>query len=174
MGFMSIAKPSVLFYVGSGALLDVRVELRPARASSFGPSRRPPAGFRWLRGRPQPTQKCRNHPVYPYRRQPSHFVTPLPRQPHLRYAGSRQPKLRESGHYQPRPSIGLLRVTKPGAAPSERLLEEAEGVFQVEAPGVCPPEQTKVRIRPLRAGPPQPQYPRFTTPLASGQGFLTT
>ncbi len=142
MGFISIAKLLPSRFSLSGALLEGRVALGPARKPTFGPPGRPPAGFRRLRRRAQFHQKRRNYPVDPNRRQPTRIVTALPRQTQVRNTGVRQPQLRVRGHDQPTPPVGLLRMANPRRRPSHALLEEAEGVLQVEAPDVGAPEET--------------------------------
>ncbi len=82
---------------------------------------------------------------------------------------SRQPELGESDHNQPRPPIRLLRVTNPRGGPPYALLEEAEGVLQIEAPDVGAPDELQVRLRSFWPVPPQPQNARLSPPLASWQ-----
>src|SRR5919202_2236592 len=111
MGFISIAKPlAITVFVGSGAALEGRVALGPPREAAFGPSGRPPAGFRRLGGRPQVPQKRRNGAMDPDRRKAPRLVAALPRQPQTLHARARQPELGESDHNQPRPPVGLLGV----------------------------------------------------------------
>src|SRR5215217_3826133 len=153
----------------SGSLLDRRVAFRSAREAAFGPPRRPTAGFRRLRWRAQLRQKRRNYPVDPYRRQSTRIVTAFPRQTQVRNTSARQSQLGEGGYHQPRPPIRLLGVAHPRRRPSHALLQEAEGVLQIEAPDVSAPEQIEVRRHPLRAVPPQPQNARLASPLAAGQ-----
>src|SRR3990170_4290 len=165
-----IAKPPAFaLFADSGSLFDRRVAFRSAREAAFGPPRRPTAGFRRLRRRAQLHQKRRNHPVDPQRRQPTRIVTALPRQTQVRNTGARQPQLGVRGYDQPGPPVGLLGVAHPRRRPSHALLEEAEGVLQVEAPHVRAPEEIEVRLRPLRAVPPQPQNPGLPPALAAGQ-----
>src|SRR5215218_7778158 len=169
MGFMSIAKPlAIAVFVGSGAPLEGRVAFRSAGEAAFGPPGRPTAGFRRLRLRAPGHQKRRNRSVDPNRRKGPRLVAALPRQPQVRDAGARQPQLRVGGHYQPAPPVGLLGVANPRRRPSHALLEEAEGVLQVEAPYVRAPDEIQIRCRPLRTVPPQPQDPRLAPPLVSG------
>jgi hypothetical protein len=81
MGFISIAKPlAITVFVDSGAPLEGRVALGPAREPAFGSSRRPAAGFRCLRRCAEVYQKRPNYPVDSDRRQPTPIVTALPRQ----------------------------------------------------------------------------------------------
>ncbi len=130
---------SLVVFVGSGALFEGRVELRPTREASFGPPRRPPAGFRRLRGRPRFHQNSQNPSAHPRRRQSGGFVAALPRQSQVQHAPARQAQLRIGGQDQPCPPVGLLGVAHPRARPPERLLEKAEGVLQIEAPDVGAP-----------------------------------
>ncbi len=76
------------FSVGSGALLDGWVALRPPREAAFGSSGRSSAGFRWLGWRAQMHQKRRNGAVDPDRRQATGIVAALPGQPQVRNARS--------------------------------------------------------------------------------------
>jgi hypothetical protein len=123
MSFMSIAKPLVVaLFADSGALFKGRVAFRPTREASFGPPRRPPAGFRWLRGRPHLHQNSQNPSPHPRRRQSEGFVAALPRQSQVQHAPARQAQLRIGGQDQPRPPVGLLGVAHPRARPPERLL----------------------------------------------------
>src|SRR5215208_6266455 len=165
-----IAKPlAFALFTVSGSLLDRRVAFRSAREAAFGPSRRPTAGFRRLRWRAHLHQKRRNYPVDPHGRQASRIVAALPRQPQVRNTSACQSQLGEGGYHQPCPPIRLLGVAHPRRRPSHALLQEAEGVLQIEAPDVSAPEQIEVRRHPLRAVPPQPQNTRLASPLAAGQ-----
>src|SRR5215212_6915426 len=101
---------AVTVFVGSGALLEGRVALGLAGEPTFGPPRRPTAGFRRLGGRAQVRQKRRNGAMDPDRRKTSRIVAALPWQPQVRNARARQPELGESYHNQPRPPVGLLGV----------------------------------------------------------------
>src|SRR5918994_1200102 len=78
-------------------------------------------------------------------------------------------RLREGvgSHHHPTPPVGLLGVPYPRRRPSQALLEEAEGVLQIEAPHVRAPDETQIRRRPLRPVPPQPQDLRLPPTLAS-------
>ena len=168
MDIKLIAKPLVFaLFADSCALFKGRVAFRPTREASFGPPRRPPAGFRWLCGRPHLHQNSQN--PSPRRRQSEGFVAALPRQSQVQHAPVRQAQLRIGGQDQPRPPVGLLGVAHPWARPPERLLEKAEGVLQVEAPDVGAPEELQVRRHLLRPVPPQPQNARLAPPLAAGQ-----
>ena len=71
------------------------------------------------------------------------------------HARSGQPQLREGADHEPRPKVGLLWGDHPRGGPPQILLEEAEGVFQVEPAHVRSPEQIEVGLS--GAGPPQPQ-----------------
>jgi hypothetical protein len=157
--------------VDSGALLDRRVASGPTREASLGPSGRPAAGFRRFRGRVQVSQKCRKGAVNPNRRQPSGVVAPLPGQSAVGDMRPRQSELGERGQNQPRPPVGLFGVAHAEGVPSERLLEEAEGMLQIEAPDVGAPEEAEIRRGSFGADPPQPQSLRLAPPLASGQPF---
>src|SRR5215211_510143 len=133
MDIKLITKPlAFALFAHSGSSFDGRVAFRSAREAAFGPSRRPTAGFQRLRWRAQVRQKRRNYPMNPYRRQLTRIVTAFPRQTQIRDAGARQPQLRVGGHDQPTPPVGLLGVTNLRRRPSHALLEEAEGVLQVE------------------------------------------
>src|SRR5215211_5698512 len=123
---------AVTVFVGSGALLEGWVALGLAGEPTFGPPRRPTAGFRRLGGRAQVRQKRRNGAMDPDRRKTPCIVAALPRQPQVRNARARQPELGESYHNQPRPPVGLLGVAYPRRRPSHALLEKAKGVFQIE------------------------------------------
>jgi hypothetical protein len=137
MGFISIAKPyAITVFVGSGTTLESRVALGPAGEPAFGPPGRPTAGFRRLRWRAHLYQKRRNYPVDPHGRKATGIVAALPRQPHVRNTSARQSQLGEGGYHQPRPPIRLLGVAHPRRRPSHALLEESEGVLQIEAPDV--------------------------------------
>src|SRR5919107_3137252 len=165
-----IAKPpAFVLFAYSGSPFDRRIAFRSAREAAFGSAGRPAAGFRWLRGRTHLPQKRRNRPVNPYGRQPTPVVAALPRKPQVRNARARQPELGESGHDQPRPPIRLLGVANPRRRPSHALLEEAQGVLQIETPDIRAPEEIQVRPRPLRPVPPQPQDPWLPPPFAAGQ-----
>jgi len=155
--------------VSSGALFEGRVASGSAGEPAFGSSGRSSAGFRWLGGRAQMHQKRRNGAVDPDRRQATGVVAALPGQPQVRNARSGQPELGESGQNQPRPAVGLLGAAHPRRRPSERLLEEAEGVLQVEAPDVGAPDEVQIRLGSLRPAPPQPQHPRLAPPLATSR-----
>src|SRR5829696_2766657 len=120
-------------FAGSGLLFKGWVAFRPTREASFGSPRRPPAGFRWLRGRPSLHQNSQNPSPHPHRRQSGGFVATLPRQSQVQHAPARQAQLRIGGQDQPRPPVGLLGMAHPWATPPERLLEKAERVLQVEA-----------------------------------------
>ena len=128
-GFMSIAKLLICrLFADSGALLDGRVALRPARKSAFRPSGRSPVGFRRLGGRTEFHQKRRNDAVDPNRCQAAGVVATLPRQPQVRHVRPRQPELGESCHNQPTPPVGLFGMVNPRRRPAHALFEEAEGV----------------------------------------------
>ena len=114
-------------------------------------------------------QKRRNRPVHPDRCKASGVAAALPRQPPARHQCPRQAQLREGGENQPRPPVGLGGMAHAGGRPSERLLEEAEGMLQIEAPGVGEPEEFQIGVGPLGAVPPQPQDARRAPPLAAGQ-----
>src|SRR5215203_3769761 len=60
-------------------------------------------------------------------------------------------------------------MANPRRGPSHALLEEAEGVLQVETPDVRTPDEIEVRHHPLRPVPPQPQNPRLPPTLAPWQ-----
>ena len=60
-------------------------------------------------------------------------------------------------------------MTNPRGGPPHTLLEEAQGVLQVEAPHVGAPQEIEVRRCPLWPMPPQPQDPRLAPPFAAGQ-----
>jgi transposase len=91
-GLYSIAKPlAFAHFTVSGSRFDGRVAFRSAREAAFGSPGRPTAGFRRLRWRAQLHQKRRNRPMDPYGRQPTRFVTALPRQPLVRDTLARQP-----------------------------------------------------------------------------------
>ena len=170
MEIKPIAKPlPITVFVGSGVPLEGRVALGPAREPTFGPPRRPTAGFRRLGGRAKVRQKRRNGAMDPDRRKACCIVAALPRQPQVLDARARQPELGESGHNQPRPPVGLLGVAHPRRRPSHALLEEAEGVLQIETPHIRAPDEIQIRPRPLRTVPPQPQDPRLAPTLAAGQ-----
>src|SRR5215204_4057155 len=148
-GLYSIAKPFAFAqFVASGGRFDGRVALGPAGEPPSGSPRRPTAGFRRLRWRAHLRQKRRNYPVHPHGRKATRLVAPLPRQPKIRNTSPRQPQLGVGGHHQPRPPIRLLGVANPGRGPSHALLEEAERVFEVEAPDVGAPEEIELRRRP--------------------------
>ena len=170
MGFMSIAKPlSRCLREDLGAPLEGRIALCLAGEPAFGPPRRPTAGFRRLRGRAQVPQKRRNGAMDPDWRKVPRIVAALPRQPQVLDAHARQPELGESGHNQPCPPVGLLGVANPRSGPSHALLEEAEGVLQIETSHIRAPDELQIRRRPLRPVPPQPQNPRLPPTLAAGQ-----
>ena len=150
MEIKPIAKPlPITVFVGSGVPLEGRVALGPAREPTFGPPRRPTAGFRRLGGRAKVRQKRRNGAMDPDRRKACCIVAALPRQPQVLDARARQPELGESGHNQPRPPVGLLGVAHPRRRPSHALLEEAEGVLQIETPHIRAPDEVQIRRRPL-------------------------
>jgi hypothetical protein len=160
---------AITVFVGSGAPLESRVAFGLPREPAFGPPRRPTAGFRRFGRRAQVCQKRRNRAVDPHGRKATRIVTALPRQPEVRNPGTRQSELRVSGHHQPRPAIGLLGVAYPRCRPSHALLEEAEGVFQVETPHIRAPDEIQIRRGSLWPVPPQPQNPRLPPPLAARQ-----
>src|SRR5215217_5690544 len=169
-GLYSIAKPFAFAqFVASGGRFDGRVALGPAGEPPSGSPRRPTAGFRRLRWHAHLRQKRRNYPVHPHGRKATRLVAPLPRQPKIRNTSPRQPQLGVGGHHQPRPPIRLLGVANPGRGPSHALLEEAERVFEVEAPDVGAPEEIELRRRPLRTVPPKPQDSRLAPPFAPRQ-----
>ena len=169
MEIKPIAKPfAITVFVGSGTTLESRVALGPAGEPAFGSPGRPTTGFRRLRWRAHLHQKRRNYPVDPHGRKATRIVAALPRQPQVRNTSARQSQLGEGGHHQPRPPIRLLGVAHPRRSPSHALLEEAEGVLQIEAPDVSAPDEIEVRRHPLRAVPPQPQNARLASPLAAG------
>src|SRR5215207_6022385 len=64
------------------------------------------------------------------------------------------------GDDQPRPAIGLLGVSHPWRRPAETLLAEAQGVLQIEASHIGPPQDVEVQ-RPIRTMPPEPQLLRL-------------
>src|SRR5215218_10290856 len=172
IGFISIAKPLVIIvFVGSGAPLESRVALGLAGEQAFGPPRRPTAGFRRLGGRADVRQKRRNGAMDPDWRKAPRLVAALPRQPQVLHAHARQPELGESGHDQPGPPVGLLRVANPRRRPPHALLEEAEGVLQIETPHIRAPDEIQIRRGSLRPVPPQPQHPRLPSTLAAGQAL---
>lgn len=78
-------------------------------------------------------------------------------------------KLRVSDHNQPTPSVGLLGVAYSQRRPPHGLLEEAEGVLQIETPHIRAPNQIQIRRRPLRPVSPQPQNLWLPPTLAAGQ-----
>src|SRR5829696_4393704 len=82
-------------FSASGGRFDGRAAFRSTREAAFGPpgrpTGRPTAGFRRLRWRAQLHQKRRNRPMDPYGRQPTRFVTALPRQTKVRNTLARQP-----------------------------------------------------------------------------------
>ena len=91
-GLYSIAKPLVFaLFTVSGGRFDGRVAFGPAREAPFGPSGRPAAGFRRLRGRAQLHQMRLNRPMDPYGRQPTRIISALPRQTQVRNTLARQP-----------------------------------------------------------------------------------
>jgi hypothetical protein len=92
----------------------------------------------------------------------------FPGQPQVRYVRPHQPQLGESGH-QPRPPVGLLGAPYPRCAPSQSLFEKAEGMLQVEAPDVGPPDEFQVRYLPFGTRPPKPQHARLAPPLPAWQ-----
>ena len=144
--------PVFAVFAGSGGLLDGRVAFRPARSAASGPSRGASAGFRRLRGRAQLWQECRNGPADPYRRQAAGIVAPLPRQTPVGHARPGQAQLREGADHELRPKVGLLRVAHPRGGPPQGLLEEAEGVLQVEPAHVRPPDGIEIGLS--ETGPP--------------------
>jgi hypothetical protein len=83
----------------------------------------------------------------------------LPGEPPIRDARPCQAQLREGRKHQPTPAVGLLRMAHPRGSPPQSLFEEAEGMLQVEAPNVRPPEEIEVRLS--GAGPPQPRHARL-------------
>src|SRR3712207_9176126 len=58
-------------------------------------------------------------------------------------------------------------MTHPRGGPTQSLFEGAEGVLQVEAPDVRPPEETEIGFS--LTMPPQPHNLRFSPPLGAGQ-----
>src|SRR5215210_8539026 len=85
--------PPLAFLLGSSGFLERRVTLRPAREAPFGPTRRPPAGFRSLRRGAHPRQERRETPKRPAWRQPPVSLRALPRQAAVLRARTRQPQL---------------------------------------------------------------------------------
>jgi hypothetical protein len=96
MEIKPIVKPlSITVFVGSGAPLEGRVALGPAGEPTFGPPRRPIAGFRRLGRRAQVRQKRRNGAMDPDRRKVPCIVAALPRQPQVLDVRACQPELGE-------------------------------------------------------------------------------
>jgi len=127
-------------FAGSGALFERRVALGPAREATFGSSGRSSAGFWWLGRCAQMHQKRRNSAVDPDRRQAAGVVATLPGESQVCNARSGQAQLRVGGQHQPRPAVSLLGVAHPRRRPPHALLEEAEGVLEIEAPDIGTPD----------------------------------
>lgn len=60
------------------------------------------------------------------------------------------------GKDQPGPSVRRGGLTEPGCGPAERLLEQTEGVFQVEAAEKLLPEPVDIGSGGVGAGLPEP------------------
>lgn len=128
---------------------------RVPRASPFRPSRRTSAGFWCARGCPKCRQKRHNPASHPARRQPLRRVRSFPRQSPISLRRARQSQLPVRREHEPRPAVSLFGMAQSWGRPAERLLEEAEGVFEIEAAYICSPDDAQVRrIRPM---PPQPE-----------------
>src|SRR5215204_5532536 len=147
------------FFVGSSGFLERRIALGRPRAAAPRASGRSPTGFRRLRWCTHRRQECRKTPQHAGRGQPPGPLRSLPRQPPVGDDGARQPQLRVGGQDQPRPTVGLLGVPEPGSGPTEGLLQEPYGVFEVEPATVCLPEVIEIRI--ALPAPPQPELLRF-------------
>jgi hypothetical protein len=151
----------------SAALFERRIALGSTRKATLGPPRRAPAGFRRLCGRAQLRQKCQNPTTNLHRRQSTRSVASLPRKPQVRDTRSCQAQLRVDDQHQPTPAVGLLGMAHSWGGPPQTLFEKAEGMLQIEAPHVRPPEQVQLRLS--RTVPPQPQLLGLSTPLAAWQ-----
>ena len=158
--------PPLAFFVGSSGFLERRIALGRPRAAAPRASGGSPTGFRRLRWCTHRRQECRKTPQHAGRGQPPGPLRSLPRQPPVGDDGPRQSQLRVGGQDQPGPTVGLLGVPEPGSGPTEGLLEEPYGVFEVEPAAVCLPEQIEIGI--ALPAPPQPQLLRFAcVPLGS-------
>src|SRR5215211_8819571 len=147
--------PPLAFLLSSSGFLERRVTLRPAREAPFGPTRRPPAGFRSLRRGAHRRQERRETPKRPAWRQPPVSLRALPRQAAVLRARAGQPQLGVGSDDEPGPPIRLFGVPDPRRGPPERLLEEADRVLEVEPPDVSPPQQIEVQF--VFAGEPEPE-----------------
>src|SRR5215208_7166988 len=85
--------PPLAFLLSSSGFLERRVTLRPAREAPFGPTRRPPAGFRSLRRGAHRRQECRETPKRPAWRQPPVSLRALPWQAAVLRARAGLPQL---------------------------------------------------------------------------------
>ena len=68
----------------------------------------------------------------------------LPWQSNLREQWTSQPQLPARGSHQPGPPIGCVGMPRAHGGPAQGLLEEAEGVFDREAPQVPAPQDAQV------------------------------
>ncbi len=127
----------------SGTLLDGRIALRPTGEFAFRPPRRPAARFRRPRWGTRHRQECRETPEYPARRESPAALRTLPRQSAVGHARACQLELGAGGEYEPGPPVRLLGAPDARRGPSERPLEETDGVLQVEPPYVGPPQEVQ-------------------------------
>jgi len=144
--------------VGSGALLVGRIAFGPAPEPAFGsPGRPAPQGCGGLAGVPPGAPKKRpKGAAYPDRPQAAGVVAPLPRrQPLCSAAGARASlrAWREGRQHQPRPHRSACPGWRSpgGRSIPESLLEEAEGMLQVQAPEISLPKKVEVRLAPFGA-----------------------
>src|SRR6266540_4815664 len=103
----------------------------------------------------------------PRRCQPLGRQRPLPRQPQVADEPAGEAKLAVGRCHGPGEPVGLFRGPGPGQGPVQGLLPKADGVLDVEAADVGPPQQRQIRGGTRWAGPPQPQ--RLGRPGPPGQ-----
>src|SRR5207247_6516698 len=122
-----------LWCVYCGLFADRVAGCWAAVAHAFGSARAGPAGF-WRAGRTGGCVVDAGKPAAdPAWGQPARLDRFLPWAAQVVSEVSGQTELGVGGQDQPGPPVGLVRMTQPGSGPAQGLLEESEGVFQVEA-----------------------------------------
>jgi len=93
-------------------------------------------------------------PSNPRRSEQRRIEAPLPWEAHVIDKPARQAKLGVGRRDEPRPSISLLGHAQRWGGPSERRLQEAERVLDVEASKIRAPSELQVDL--AGSGPPEP------------------
>jgi hypothetical protein len=143
-----------------------RIAGRATRALAFGTSRGPSAGF-WRASQDwQSWYEPRQPALDARRRELARWLGTVPGQSLVNHPRPRQTHLGVSQHHEPGPAVGVRGVAHAWEGPIERLLEEAEGVLQIEAPHEGTPRP--IQVGDLNIGwamPPEPERLGVAGPL---------